>query len=352
MPGHGPQIETSLTTNEAAELEVLATGKNILEVGAAYGYSTVLMAKVATHVISVDPHSALNSLDIHSRNLGRYEVVGLVDRLVGSSAEMLPSLNTNQFDLIFIDGDHTLAGVSFDLDQALRLIVDHGYIAFHDWGEETCPDVRSVLDQWRQPDYIIDTLAIYRIVKNHPSVSVITPTWQRHLHLERAIISVRAQDYPVLEHIVISDGPDPTLRISQGLTLLAELSDNHADWGVTPRKYGAAIAKGDILAYLDDDNIWRPNHLSLLVAALLDSGADFAYSQGLWPGGLIIGSRPPQLGTIDTSLIIHKRPLLERAGWMSAGYISDWNIVDRWLTAGASWTFVEKVTMDYRPVPL
>ena len=45
-----------------------------------------------------------------------------------------------------------------------------------------------------------------------PLVSVITPTWQRHaLLLDRCIPSVAAQDYPNVDHVVVSDGPDPAL---------------------------------------------------------------------------------------------------------------------------------------------
>ena len=46
-----------------------------------------------------------------------------------------------------------------------------------------------------------------------PLVSVITPTWQRaDLLVNRCIPSVQAQDYPVVEHIIVSDGPDQLLR--------------------------------------------------------------------------------------------------------------------------------------------
>lgn len=46
-----------------------------------------------------------------------------------------------------------------------------------------------------------------------PLVSVITPTWNRHdLLLTRCLPSVQAQDYPAVEHVIISDGPDEDLR--------------------------------------------------------------------------------------------------------------------------------------------
>lgn len=163
IPSFGPPIETSLTERETLDLQRLAALKRVLEIGAAFGYSTVIMAEVALKVTSVDPHLVHASLDAMARNLDQYGVTGRVRRLVGTSLQMLPALAPAQFDLIFVDGDHTAAGVTYDLAQAQRLAAAGGVLAFHDWNEETCPDVRQVLEAWRQPDYIVDTLAVYRL---------------------------------------------------------------------------------------------------------------------------------------------------------------------------------------------
>jgi glycosyltransferase involved in cell wall biosynthesis len=46
----------------------------------------------------------------------------------------------------------------------------------------------------------------------HALVSVITPTWQRATLLLDAVRNLREQAYRPLEHVVVSDGPDPALR--------------------------------------------------------------------------------------------------------------------------------------------
>ena len=47
-----------------------------------------------------------------------------------------------------------------------------------------------------------------------PLVSVITPTWLRHdWLLHRCMPSVQGQTYPHIEHIIVSDGPDPELAV-------------------------------------------------------------------------------------------------------------------------------------------
>ena len=192
----------------------------------------------------------------------------------------------------------------------------------------------------------------------HPLVTVVTPTWQRHeLLLNRCVPSVAAQYYRITEHIIVSDGPDPELREKlAGLppgARLEELPEHHpeAQWGHYARLHGIDLAKGDYIAYLDDDNSWHPDHLRLLVAALEDTGAGFAYPLMAvhGRGEYVIGTDPPAEGQIDTSMIVHRRELLDVATWRWHPGIPtiDWDLVSRWTAAGATWTRVPSVTCDY-----
>lgn len=184
-----------------------------------------------------------------------------------------------------------------------------------------------------------------------PRVSVITPTWQRRdLLLKRCVPSVEDQDYQgVVEHVIVSDGPDPTLPPMAGLTMLTE-HRALVNRGVLARWHGTQLANGDVLAYLDDDNAWRPRHLGTLVRALVDSGADFAYSRALCHSDRFsysVGLSPPAFAQIDTSLIVHRRELLDVANWRPSVGPSDWDLVRRWTEAGAKWAFVPEITLDY-----
>ena len=202
------------------------------------------------------------------------------------------------------------------------------------------------------------------------TISVITPTWQRRqLLMERCVPSVYAQTWRTVEHVVVSDGPDRVVadllakdlwrRPRKTRPLVAEQLAEHiegtVDYGSRARNHGVKLASGDLIAYLDDDNAYRPDHLELLAEALEDPAVDFAYSRLLThPGGAVIGASTPQYGGIDTSLLMHRSDTLDRYGWWPephelAGdkHAPDWGVVERWLEAGATWAHVPVVTVDY-----
>ena len=184
-------------------------------------------------------------------------------------------------------------------------------------------------------------------------ISVLTPTLNRHeILLNRCIPSVRAQTYPDVEHVVVSDGPDPELAslLKHSGVVYAEVPDGPSgDYGCRARNLAATVATGDLFAYLDDDNAYRPDHLTRLAAALEDPDVDFAYSRmelfGPWGGE--VGSAPPACGCIDSSLIVARRETLRFGEWAGGRYEVDWDIVERWLAGGARWAFVPEVTVDY-----
>jgi glycosyltransferase involved in cell wall biosynthesis len=187
-------------------------------------------------------------------------------------------------------------------------------------------------------------------------VAVVTPTWgpQRHVVLiERCIASVRAQTFTDWEHVIVSDGPDPALRSLGDIPGVRYFElPNHVEphsWGANCRNHGARHTKAEYIAYLDSDNAFHPDHLELLVAALDAAGADFAYSRMRIVGGQEIGADPPELGQIDTSLILHRRRGLKAFGiWpVEPYYAIDWKFIEGWIDKGARWAFVPTVTVDY-----
>lgn len=186
-------------------------------------------------------------------------------------------------------------------------------------------------------------------------VSVITPTWGRPEILTcRCIPSVAAQTFPV-EHVVVSDGPDPALRelLADVDVVYAEVDQHHDDpvnVGARARNRGLEVASGELIAYLDDDNAFRPHHIQTLAEALGNSDRDFAYSRMYRHGlGDEIGGEPPEHGRVDSSILMQRADTHLKFGWwpVPSEYCVDWQLVQAWVLAGATWVFVPEVTVDY-----
>jgi len=198
---------------------------------------------------------------------------------------------------------------------------------------------------------------------NVPLVSVITATWQRHeLLLDRCIPSVQAQVYPAVEHLVVSDGPDPDLRdrLSQpwmdgwkGL-LYRELDwhDESEHYGHHARLLGLEYSSGEYITYCDDDDSLRPDHCSKLAAALdAAPGAGFAVSRMVshHAHAVTVGWGPLAPGNIGSPMLMHRRWVLEHGTWGPASWKEDWELVERWLDAGIQYVNVDAETSDVWP---
>ncbi len=100
-----------------------------------------------------------------------------------------------------------------------------------------------------------------------PRVSVIIPTYNRGWILEEAVDSVLAQTYTDFELIVVDDGStDDTRALLQpyGQRIAYVHQDNQ---GVSAaRNTGLRLARGELIALLDSDDLWKPAKLARQVA--------------------------------------------------------------------------------------
>ena len=111
-------------------------------------------------------------------------------------------------------------------------------------------------------------------------VSIIIPTFNRLDKLVNAIESVRKQSYKDYEIIVVDNcSTDGTIEY------LNRLKDNKIsiykikNYGniARSRNLGILNSKGDMLAFLDSDDLWYPNKLSLCVDEMNKKNLDFLY---------------------------------------------------------------------------
>jgi glycosyltransferase involved in cell wall biosynthesis len=107
---------------------------------------------------------------------------------------------------------------------------------------------------------------------SEPLVSVVLPTWNRGDIIETAVASVRRQTYPHWQLIIVDDGStdDTAERMTPLLadSRILYFPREHKGVGAA-RNFGLAEAQGDIVAYLDSDNVWFPKYLEMVVAAYM-----------------------------------------------------------------------------------
>lgn len=107
-----------------------------------------------------------------------------------------------------------------------------------------------------------------------PIVSIIVSTYNRKEYLKDTIISILNQTFQNFELLVVDDGS------TDGTNLFIETFKDKRikyfrtkNWGgpAKPRNIGIQHAKGDFIAFCDDDDLWKPDKLRIQMGVLLNT---------------------------------------------------------------------------------
>jgi len=196
-------------------------------------------------------------------------------------------------------------------------------------------------------------------------ISVVISTYNRPDRLKKAIQSVIDQTYTDWELIVVDDCS--TIDIHNLVAgYVVNLPDNKIKYvrldknfgnDTKPKNTGILKSKGEYVAFLDDDNSWRPDHLQALVNEMENyDDADLVYGDR-W---IVFEdkSQPNRRGIaedfhfgvlgdhnyIDTSDVLVRRSALFAVGGFDERYkkFVDWNL----------WWRMEKYGFYFKRVPL
>src|SRR3989344_6104448 len=109
-------------------------------------------------------------------------------------------------------------------------------------------------------------------------ISCIIPTCDRPDMLQKALRSVFAQTHPVDEIIVVDNGTKAPV-IPQEYSVYVNVIHLPSRSGVSKaRNAGATIAAHEIIAFLDDDDLWSPHYVENIMRAFIE-GADCVISR-------------------------------------------------------------------------
>lgn len=203
------------------------------------------------------------------------------------------------------------------------------------------------------------------MVGNAPKISIIIATNRSGLFLSEALASVAAQTFADYEVIVVDDGCDDPGEIERICATVPDCRVIHQlPAGVSiARNAGVTAARGSLVAFLDDDDVWYPERLARHVAAH-EHDPDAVLSYCSWRavdvltgavlsvnregsavsvGGLAAGS--PRLFT--PNCVVRRSALLSVGGFNSnLGIAEDLDLVLRLLPRGP-FVFVDAILLDH-----
>lgn len=122
------------------------------------------------------------------------------------------------------------------------------------------------------------------ILEKRYKVSIIMPTFNRKNVISKAINSVLNQSFKNFELIIIDDGSDDNTNTFIRQSYEKYLQNNQIKYfelnhaGVSKaRNKGLKEATGNIIAYLDSDNQWKPDFLKIMVKTIDSNNSECAY---------------------------------------------------------------------------
>ena len=209
--------------------------------------------------------------------------------------------------------------------------------------------------------------------ENECAVTVIMPTYNRGGVIGESIKSVLEQDFEDFELVIVNDGGDDRVK-----SVVDDLGDDRIRYikiehsGLAGAlSAGLREARGEYVAYLDDDDVYYKDHLSTLVRIARDGDRGFVYSKSRLVRGLRDDSGnfiprkdmgtytlPYSRTTLATNLgisvmnVLHKRSLVKKVGLFNVDlpWSMDWDYWMRMSEVEAPY-FVDAWTSEYRVGP-
>lgn len=179
----------------------------------------------------------------------------------------------------------------------------------------------------KESEWILpENLRKQELKSRKPFFSVVIPTYNCAILLERALSSVLAQTYQNFEIVVVDNSSaDDTLDVLEAIDdpRLSIIEVNNDGIIAYSRNTGIKIARGPWIAFLDADDVWYPDKLEVVRAAILENPESILICHDEWR--VVEGGRKnylhytPSTSNIYESLLFKKNCLSPSAVTLQKG---------------------------------
>jgi glycosyltransferase involved in cell wall biosynthesis len=192
-----------------------------------------------------------------------------------------------------------------------------------------------------------------------PLISVILPVYNGEKYLAEAVESICQQGYTPLELIIVDDGStDRTSEIAHSFNLDVRYVSQPNAGPAAARNTGLGLARGDVIAFQDADDLWPPDKIALQIPKLIEDPAlDIVWGRirrinlaGEDEGKEIFKESLAAEISYNLGSALYRRSVFDRVGLfdVTMRYSED---VDWWMRArecGARMLILRQVTLLYR----
>jgi glycosyltransferase involved in cell wall biosynthesis len=210
-----------------------------------------------------------------------------------------------------------------------------------------------------------------------PRVSIVIPAYNVAPYIGETLTTVFAQTFTDFEVIIVNDGSPDTeefeLAIQPYRERICYLKQENRGASAA-RNTGLRTASGELIAFLDADDLWSPNYLEEQLKFIRDFGCDLACADAMIFGvsgdagqsymDSLMGAAPPEgvvtfleLVNADRSLItsgvVVRRDLVLEVGLFDEALrnAQDFDLWLRLIRHGARLAYQRKVLLSYRSRP-
>ncbi len=154
------------------KLVVCTKPKKLMEIGSFRGYTALYLAQHVT------PETKIVTVDRYPDHGEAYRNTAYADRIERRVGDINPALfqsdRLGSYDVIFIDADHSYAGVKRDTELVLPLVSPTGFILWHDYANWGYFDGKNGVPEYLRE--LSETLPIAHIAGS--DVAIYSPAWE------------------------------------------------------------------------------------------------------------------------------------------------------------------------------